>query len=54
MNAHEAREIASFIVAVFGLPIAIGIFIHEQRRERNHDEEEVHMLLPSLPGRALP
>ena len=38
-------EAASFVVTVFGLPYAIFIFLHEQRRERDADDEEAYQLL---------
>ena len=41
----EAWELASYIVTVVGLPLAIGVFLYEQRRERENEEEEVYQLL---------
>jgi hypothetical protein len=41
----EFWEIASYVVTVIGLPLAIVIFIFEQRRERNNEEDEVYQLL---------
>lgn len=38
-------ELLSFIVTVIGLPLAISLFIFEQRKERNNEEEEVYQLL---------
>jgi len=38
-------ETLSFIVTVIGLPLAISVFIFEQRKERNNEEEEVYQLL---------
>jgi len=35
----------SFVVTVIGLPLAIGVFVFEQRKERNNEEEEVYQLL---------
>lgn len=35
----------SFIVTVIGLPLAIAVFLWEQRRERNNEEEEEYQLL---------
>jgi len=32
-------------VTVVGLPLAIAVFIFEQRKERNNEEEEVYQLL---------
>lgn len=38
-------EVASYVVTVIGLPLAIGIFFYEQRRERRNEEDEVYQLL---------
>jgi hypothetical protein len=38
-------EVASYVVTVVGLPLAIVIFIFEQRRERRNEEDEVYQLL---------
>lgn len=38
-------ELLSFIVTVIGLPLAISVFVFEQRKERNNEEEEVYQLL---------
>lgn len=40
MNWLEAFEFASYVVTVVGLPVAIGIFLYEQRKERENEEEE--------------
>ncbi|MEQ1527058.1 MAG: hypothetical protein ABL911_09970 [Gallionella sp.] len=45
MTTLENWELASYIVTVIGLPMAIGVFIYEQRRERDNEEEEVYQLL---------
>ncbi|MBX3620231.1 MAG: hypothetical protein KF891_09640 [Rhizobacter sp.] len=42
---REWLEMASFLVTVIGLPFAIGAFLHEQRRERENEEEEGYQLL---------
>ena len=41
----ENWELASYVVTVVGLPLAIGVFIFEQRKERDNEEEEVYQLL---------
>lgn len=41
----ETWELASYVVTVTGLPIAIAIFIFEQRKERANEESEVYQLL---------
>ena len=45
MNARDLFEMASFVVTVVGLPFAIGVFLFEQRRERENEEEEGYQLL---------
>ena len=41
----ETWELLSYIVTVFGLPLAIFAFILEQRKERENEEEEVYQML---------
>lgn len=41
----ETWELLSYIVTVFGLPLAIISFVFEQRKERENEEEEVYQLL---------
>jgi hypothetical protein len=41
----EAFELASYVVTVIGLPCAIAIFIYEQRKERNNEEEDQYQHL---------
>jgi len=38
-------ELLSYIVTIIGMPLAIGVFIYEQRKERQNDEEEVYQRL---------
>src|SRR5690606_4928974 len=38
-------ELLSYIVTVIGLPMAIAVFLFEQRKERENEEEEVYQLL---------
>jgi hypothetical protein len=45
VNVRDALELASFVVTVIGLPFAIGVFLLEQRRERENEEEEGYQLL---------
>jgi len=35
----------SYVVTVFGLPLAIFSFLHEQRKERENEDEEVYQQL---------
>jgi len=41
----EYWEIASYVVTVIGLPLAIVVFFFQQRRERRNEEDEVYQLL---------
>ena len=41
----ETWEMLSYVVTVIGLPLAILVFIYEQRKERENEEEEVYQLL---------
>lgn len=45
MTALETWELLSYMVTVFGLPMAISVFVFEQRKERNNEEDEVYQLL---------
>ena len=45
MTTLETWELLSYIVTVIGLPLAIAVFIFEQRKERDSEEEEVYQLL---------
>ncbi len=41
----ETWELLSYIVTVIGLPLAIAVFLYEQRKERENEEEEVYQQL---------
>jgi len=41
----ETWELLSYVVTVIGLPLAIVVFLYEQRRERANEEEAVYQLL---------
>jgi hypothetical protein len=45
VSTLENWELMSYVVTVVGLPMAIGVFIFEQRKERDNEEEEVYQLL---------
>jgi len=45
MMTFEFWEIASYIVTVIGLPLAIVVFVLDQRHERRNEEDEVYQLL---------
>lgn len=38
-------ELMSYVVTVIGLPLAIVVFLFEQRKERENEEEEVYQLV---------
>lgn len=43
--SRDTWELLSFVVTAFGLPMAILVFIYEQHRERDNEEENVYQLL---------
>jgi hypothetical protein len=45
MASVESWELASYIVTVIGLPLAIVVFLYEQRKERENEDEEAYQLL---------
>jgi hypothetical protein len=45
MPSLEHWELASYIVTVVGLPLAISVFLFEQRKERENEDEEAFQLL---------
>ena len=45
MMTTETWELMSYVVTVIGLPLAIVVFLYEQRKERDNEEEEVYQLL---------
>lgn len=45
MMTIEIWELLSYVVTVIGLPLAIAVFLFEQRKERENEEEEVYQLL---------
>jgi hypothetical protein len=45
LTNRDFWEVASFVVTVFGLPFAIFLFLYEQRRERDSEDEEAYQLL---------
>ena len=45
MSGMEWLEAASYLVTIVGLPLAIAVFVHERRRERQNDEEELFLRL---------
>ena len=45
MSWRDAWELASFVVTVVGLPFAIAVFLIQQRKERENEEEEAYQHL---------
>lgn len=43
--SRDTWELLSFVVTVIGLPLAIVVFVYEQRKERDNEDEEVYQLL---------
>ena len=41
----ETWELLSYVVTVIGLPLAIAVFVYEQRKERDNEEDAVYQLL---------
>jgi hypothetical protein len=45
MISRDTWELWSFIVTALGLPVAIAIFMWQQRKERENEDEEGYQLL---------
>ncbi len=45
MTWLERFELASYVVTVIGLPFAVWVFMAQQRKERENEEEEAYQLL---------
>jgi hypothetical protein len=45
MTFMEWGELLSYVVTIVGLPLAIIVFIYEQRKDRQNDDEEVYQRL---------
>lgn len=45
MTWLEWCELLSYVVTIIGLPFAIIVFMHEQRRERQTEQEEIYQRL---------
>ena len=44
MNVED-WELLSYVVTTIGLPVAIAVFLYEQKKERDNEEEEVFQLV---------
>jgi len=45
MTLRDFFELASYVVTVFALPFAVWVFLAEQRKERENEEEEAYQHL---------
>ncbi len=45
MTFMQTWELLSYVVTVVGLPLAICVFVYEQRKERDNEDEEVYQVL---------
>ncbi len=45
MDAMQWLEALSYLVTIVGLPFAIGVYVHDRRRDRQNDEEEIFLRL---------
>lgn len=45
MPIMQILEMLSYLVTIFGLPLAIFFFVFEQRKERINEEEEIYQML---------
>ena len=45
VNALVALEAISYLVTAIGLPFALWVFMQEQRKEREKDDEEIYLKL---------
>jgi hypothetical protein len=45
MTTIELLEALSYLVTVVGLPFGIWVYLHDQRKERKNEEEEVYVRL---------
>ncbi len=45
MSGLEWLEALSYVVTIVGLPLAIGVYVHDRRREQQTDEEEIFLRL---------
>ena len=45
MSGLEWLEAASYIVTIVGLPLAIGVYFYDRRRDQQTDEEEIFLRL---------
>ncbi len=45
MSLRDLLELASFVVTVVALPFAVWVFLTEQRKERENEEEEAYQHL---------
>jgi hypothetical protein len=45
MSGLEWLEALSYLVTIIGLPLAIGVYVYDRRRDQQTDEEEIYLRL---------
>ncbi len=45
IGVRDALELATFVVTIVALPFAVYVFLREQRKERENEEEEAYLHL---------
>ena len=45
MSVRDLLELATFVVTIVALPFAVWVFLAEQRKERENEEEEAYLHL---------
>jgi multidrug efflux pump subunit AcrB len=45
MPLREWLEIGSYLVTIVTLPFAVAVFLHQQRKERDNEDEEQYQHL---------
>ena len=45
MSMRDLLELATFVVTIVALPFAVWVFLAEQRKERENEEEEAYLHL---------
>ena len=48
MICRDSPQMTSFLVTAIGLPFTLSAFLHEQRRERDNEEQDFFNPLPAV------